>query len=376
MLQDELNLFIGVANIHTSPNIPRDKLNNAINSYAFGVNADDVLVLVDETLLGSGKEGMLITNKHIYIKETFESPKQYKLENIESIYAKKSFLSSGVYINDKKVFTPTQASFDFIELLCSIIRDNLQDFLEFNSTIYDEEDEYNFLQKLQGDSLYTMTQSGKIVGDATTLFNVALCYFTGLSLQGENTSSEEIRIEIRNFLARYVAKLRKKHIENRNIIELKNDVATLELIVFSAANLALELQMRDFPQEAIENLLFEGLCELLGDNAKELAAYVVGRSVGFTDLEQIVNVTYFTIFLTNRNGSIIKGDINPMEIIYDDMNLMSILLDGEDIESYDDRELNSTISLKIAYIMSEIMGDITEYRAAKYCVDRLIDIAN
>jgi len=51
-------------NIFFAPDIPQKKLNNALQQYAPEVAADQVLVLVDGTILGSAKEGCLFTKEY------------------------------------------------------------------------------------------------------------------------------------------------------------------------------------------------------------------------------------------------------------------------------------------------------------------------
>ncbi|SHJ25935.1 hypothetical protein SAMN02745163_01588 [Clostridium cavendishii DSM 21758] len=65
--------------------IPEKKLNNAIKTYANSVEQTKVYGLIDTTLLGSGKEGMLFTNAGIYIKEAFEKVKYIQYSEIEDV---------------------------------------------------------------------------------------------------------------------------------------------------------------------------------------------------------------------------------------------------------------------------------------------------
>ncbi|EMK3381309.1 hypothetical protein V8057_004264 [Vibrio vulnificus] len=58
------------------PNIPHKKLLGAIGSYAGDVEPNEVVILIDDTVFGGAKEGVLVTNKAIYSKALFESPKK------------------------------------------------------------------------------------------------------------------------------------------------------------------------------------------------------------------------------------------------------------------------------------------------------------
>lgn len=54
--------------IYVKPNIPSKKLNNAL-SYASGVVPEDVLILIDDTVFGGARDGILVTRDAIYCHE-------------------------------------------------------------------------------------------------------------------------------------------------------------------------------------------------------------------------------------------------------------------------------------------------------------------
>lgn len=72
-LEDFLRLsalpLIQVKSMYFKPNIPQDKLANAIREYAHGVGMSTVAVLIDETFWGNAKEGLLITNENIRLSK-------------------------------------------------------------------------------------------------------------------------------------------------------------------------------------------------------------------------------------------------------------------------------------------------------------------
>lgn len=58
-----------VTSLYFKPEIPRDKLANAIREYAPGVGMSAVVVLLDETYFGNAKEGMIVTNEKIILSK-------------------------------------------------------------------------------------------------------------------------------------------------------------------------------------------------------------------------------------------------------------------------------------------------------------------
>ena len=68
--------------LFVAPNIPTKKLLNALESYGGGLARTQVLALVDETVLGSGKDGLLLTNEELRTKAAFSIPHVFKLDGI------------------------------------------------------------------------------------------------------------------------------------------------------------------------------------------------------------------------------------------------------------------------------------------------------
>lgn len=71
--------------VYARPNIPRKKLEAAIASYAPVVSPEDVIVLLDDTVFGGAKEGLLVTNDAIYCKQKFESPRHLPFKAIRKV---------------------------------------------------------------------------------------------------------------------------------------------------------------------------------------------------------------------------------------------------------------------------------------------------
>lgn len=81
--------------VYVRPHIPAKKLQSAVNAYGNGLSSEDVIILVDDTAFGSAKDGILITDKSIYIKIFTEALRAYEWEAVESIDIEKRT----IYIN-------------------------------------------------------------------------------------------------------------------------------------------------------------------------------------------------------------------------------------------------------------------------------------
>ena len=59
--------------VFVAPHIPRKKLLGALDSYGEGLRAQDIVVLIDDTVFGGAREGVLITEAQIRAKAKFEA---------------------------------------------------------------------------------------------------------------------------------------------------------------------------------------------------------------------------------------------------------------------------------------------------------------
>ena len=59
--------------VFVAPHIPRKKLLGALDSYGEGLRTQDVVVLIDDTVFGGAREGVLITEAQIRAKAKFEA---------------------------------------------------------------------------------------------------------------------------------------------------------------------------------------------------------------------------------------------------------------------------------------------------------------
>ena len=104
--------------IYTAPDIPDKKLKNALRSFAPGVEPKDVLLLADDTVFGSAKEGLIITRDAVYGKESWECPRKIQLFKNTTVSVKGSKV---LCINNYDFITLTQHK-DHYSKLAAVIR--------------------------------------------------------------------------------------------------------------------------------------------------------------------------------------------------------------------------------------------------------------
>lgn len=84
--------------VFVAPHIPLKKLQGALDSYGEGLRPRDVVALVDDTLFGGAREGVLITEAEIRCKAPFETVDIRLLGCLTDITAKGKY----VYIHGER----------------------------------------------------------------------------------------------------------------------------------------------------------------------------------------------------------------------------------------------------------------------------------
>lgn len=72
-LRDNLSTISG-KNILVAPNIDEKKLNNAITAFGYSGSPSNVVALFDNTVFGSGKDGLFFTGEQIIYRPSFSDP--------------------------------------------------------------------------------------------------------------------------------------------------------------------------------------------------------------------------------------------------------------------------------------------------------------
>ncbi|MFJ0260998.1 hypothetical protein Q4247_10350 [Acinetobacter baumannii] len=72
-------------NIYIAPNIPEKKLNKAIKSFKYEGNPENIIALLDTTLLGSGSDGLMFTGEKVIFKPAYFDPHHIQYEAITDV---------------------------------------------------------------------------------------------------------------------------------------------------------------------------------------------------------------------------------------------------------------------------------------------------
>lgn len=119
-------LLRGSDNIYFSPAIPNKKLQGAMSYLPHGVNPNDVLILIDDTVFGSAKVGMCLTAKGLFYKASFEDEQVYLFEHIQQIEADIGMITSSILINGHDELSFSQLDKGVIRALVAFLNECCQ----------------------------------------------------------------------------------------------------------------------------------------------------------------------------------------------------------------------------------------------------------
>ncbi len=76
---------ISKKNISIAPSIEDKKINNAMKAFGYGGSPGNIVALFDNTIFGSGKDGLLFTGEQVIYRATFSDPVQIAYRDLASI---------------------------------------------------------------------------------------------------------------------------------------------------------------------------------------------------------------------------------------------------------------------------------------------------
>lgn len=106
--------LFGENKIYLAPDIPKTKLYNALTSFGWKIQPEDTILLLDDTILGSASEGIILTRNHFAWKEIYKRPQLIHLTSNISFSAQKGFLKTFICLNGEKILSVTQVGSDAV----------------------------------------------------------------------------------------------------------------------------------------------------------------------------------------------------------------------------------------------------------------------
>jgi hypothetical protein len=101
LIRTVLQQVSGLENFYVHPNIPTDKLEVAISTFAQNLKSDMVEGLYDDTVFGLAEEGMIFSDDNLYLHEMFGPSLVFDFKKINNV----QFVGNDLRINDNKVMS-------------------------------------------------------------------------------------------------------------------------------------------------------------------------------------------------------------------------------------------------------------------------------
>lgn len=115
-IQDHTNCYFW-------PNIPADKMRNAVSKYAPLSAGETVLFLYDNTVWGGAKDGAVVTDHAVYAHDMGSSPKSVRIADISSVSAQNGVFSGKVFVNGGDFLTLNLDNRQLVISILSELRD-------------------------------------------------------------------------------------------------------------------------------------------------------------------------------------------------------------------------------------------------------------
>lgn len=102
--------------LYVAPNIPADRLTNALEDYGEGVDGEAVIALFDATLMGSAKDGVLFMNDHFVFQNSPAEPRHtVRYDELVSVAPKRKLLGRArvaIEVNRARATMPLEINLD------------------------------------------------------------------------------------------------------------------------------------------------------------------------------------------------------------------------------------------------------------------------
>lgn len=345
-LIDELN-SLSTSKIYTNDCMNWKKVRNAIAKYAPAVNENDVCLLIDDTVFGSGKAGLLMDKTHIYVKEDFEETFCISHEDVKSINFSSNMISRNLLINGRKVkdFTQPDRSdldnvFQLLRKYFSSTKQESLDQLNNNKNELTETTDFNH------DNTNLNNEQNQIPIKSLRLFKkdnvyleiqrIEIKHVSELEiLMLKNNSEAKLRLLkniIKNDIIKSVIRVRTEFFEAKGHKFFSNNIATKENIIINLIMLKFNLEKIGYDKFKINAILSEGLLDIFGRQSNEVVNNIQ-ECVNAITIPHLAIISFFArLYFGNTEGiqldAIEEADIGMLMLNEDKLNaIMDTILE-------------------------------------------------
>ena len=397
----DFNKYPESDNIFVKPNIPTKKAENAIKSFKADIDINDIEILIDNTVFGSSKDGLLITNDKIYCKNDFESPKNIALKDIKQMSIKEKFVGGDLLINEELFMKFQIHSYSDLRTIFGILQEFIEqvyqvdDSNEYNDEIYEKDiaelddnnefiddenteqpsEKISLFQFIRDDNILDLFKTNKNIDTVGNVARMALGFFTGLGVP-ENTKTEVWSKIVVKYLVKDCSHIRENYIDKYNIIGLKNDIATCEIMAYLIAKLRIQSNINeDFMYRIIINAM-----KIIGGKNIQYFNKLYAINYMTETQEDLAFNFYLRLFFSNQIGKLLDP-IDDIDIFIDMflriINNNTILIDLLGIENaLEDEDYEWCLKWIVQYVnieLHDVMADDNIEDMLNSCINELVD---
>lgn len=315
--------------VYVKPNIPHKKLMNALG-YAPDARPEDVLILIDDTVFGGAKDGMLVTNDALYCHEIMTSPVKISFEDITEVGMDRN---SQVLVNKKNFFKANIV--DHLALLTITARINSvlkeirgdkesNDFeANKNSKIAEQKATSNSsneiketrnkysLNFISGDEYFSAIKKIDNINKASSVASIFLGDFN------KDRPITQITDDFTKKIHKTVFLFRNLIVEESRVNELANDLATIEVECYTAANLIKYLLKHSVPEAVLSSIMETAIPDALFIKSEKMQNLVLSIIKSYIQDDSPILMFSARLFICNQEKRLVDEISNSMHQIID-----------------------------------------------------------
>ncbi|QFZ81862.1 J domain-containing protein [Variovorax sp. NFACC27] len=123
LLSTRLAPYVGFSRIYFAPRIPVKKLSAARGNYAVDLKEEDVVALIDTTVFGGAKEGIVLTQEGVRVKELMSAAVDLPWTDIRSL----DIRGTAIWVNGHQVADCPMVDKPELERLFAVVREFLRE---------------------------------------------------------------------------------------------------------------------------------------------------------------------------------------------------------------------------------------------------------
>lgn len=315
--------------VFVKPNIPHKKLMNALG-YAPDARPEDVLILIDDTVFGGAKDGMLVTNDALYCHEIMTSPVKISFEDITEVGMDRN---SQILVNKKNFFKANIV--DHLALLTITARinsvlkeirgDKEKNDVEANknSKIVEQKVTSNSsneikeaqnkcaLNFISGDEYFSAIKKIDNINKASSVASIFLGDFN------KDRPITQITDDFTKKIHKTVFLFRNLIVEESRVNELANDLATIEVECYTAANLIKYLLKHSFPEAVLSSIMETAIPDALFIKSEKMKDLVLSIIKSYIQDDEPIVMFAARLFICNKEKRLVDEISNSMHHIID-----------------------------------------------------------